>query len=96
MSKTHLLAKQVRPYEILICDLTGQKLFCGDWYYEENGKIYLYEAYHERRQAIKNAKYNYEALTNAQTQAEYKQMLKQYERDLLNAQLDQRFNEEGE
>lgn len=90
------LAKQVRPYEILICDLTGQKLFCGDWYYEENGKIYLYEAYHERRNRIKQEKFDYTQLAQAQTKEEYRKMLIQYERDVLANQLDERFYKEGE
>ena len=91
-----LLAKQVRPYEILMCSLTGQKLFCGDWYYEEDGKIYLYEAYHQRKQIIKDNKFNYSRLLMAQSKEEYKNMLKQYERDVLGSQLDERFNNEGE
>lgn len=90
------LAKQVRPYEILICNLTGQKLFCGDWYYEIDGKIYLYEAFHERRKRIKEEKFDYTQLAQAQSKEEYRKMLIQYERDVLANQLDKQFYEEGE
>lgn len=87
-----LLAKQVRPYEKMICSLTGQVLYCGDWYYEEDGKIYLYEAYHQRKQAIEEERFNYNKLIAAQSTIDYKNMLKQYEREVLAHKLDTQFD----
>lgn len=93
-SNKTLLAKQVRPYEKMICSLTGQVLYCGDWYYEENGKIYLYEAYHQRKEAIKKERFDYSKLVNAQNINDYKNQLKQYEKEVLGYKLDTRFDED--
>lgn len=88
-----LLAKQVRPYEKMICSLTGQVLYCGDWYYEdEDGKIYLYEAYHQRKQAIEEERFDYNKLMQAQSENDYKNMLKKYEREVLEQKLDTQFD----
>lgn len=94
--KKVLLAKQVRPYEKLICSLTGQILYAGDWYYEdeENHQIYLYEAYHQRREAIKKEKFDYSKLLEAQSLNDYKKILKQYEKETLAASLDDIFDKE--
>lgn len=89
-----LLAKQVRPYEKMICSLTGQTLYYGDWYYEEDGKIYLYEAYHQRKEAVKKEKFDYSKLIQAQNTNDYKNQLKQYEREVLEYKLDTQFDKD--
>lgn len=96
MSK-NLPLKAVQPYEILICNLTGQHMFCGDWYYEdENGKRYLYEAYHERKKRIKKETFNYDKLCEAKSTAEYKKILKTYQMQVLQDDLDELFEKESE
>ena len=89
-----LEAKQVRPYEKMICSLTGEVLYCGDWYYEEDGKIILYEAYHQRKEDIKKAEYDYSNLENIYSAIEYKNMLKEYEKIALENNLDEHFMNE--
>lgn len=77
--------KMVQPYEIIKCDLSGECMFAGDWYYETpTGQRYLYESYHELRKKMKNDAFSYNDLYNAKSQEEYKKMLKQYEKELTN------------
>lgn len=96
MSKTQLPLKTVQPYEILVCAISGQHMFGGDWYYEDtNGKTYLYEAYHQRKQAIKRNQFDFSKLLEAQSQTEYKQMLKHYQQQVIEADLDARFEQEN-
>lgn len=67
------------------CSLSGQFILFNDWYYEddENGKVYLYEAYWERRKEDEQKKFDYSKLFMAQQREEYKQELRKYEKEYI-------------
>lgn len=67
------------------CFLSGQFILFNDWYYEddETNKVYLYEAYWERRKYEEEQRFDYSKLLLAQRQEEYKEELKKYEREYL-------------
>lgn len=83
MAMKTLPLKMVQPYEIIKCDLSGDLMFAGDWYYYDAriDKRYLYEAYHHMRKEVKENAFDFNKLYQAQSVTEYKNILKAYEKE---------------
>ena len=80
-----LVLKELPAYEVRKCALSGQYMYGGDWYYEDDitGMAILYEVYHTRKAKQKEENFNYARLIKAQTREEYKEELKRYEKEVL-------------
>lgn len=70
--------------DFLKCDISGDIISYGDYYYEddEDGLIVKADVYHALKEEKKAAEFDYSKLNKAQSMLEYSEMLKEYERQL--------------
>ena len=81
-----LILKRVQYFNDWVkCDITGKTLLYGEYYYEDDTDGLVVDAvyYHQLKKERKEKEFDYSKLEKAQSQQEYKQMLKEYQRSFL-------------
>lgn len=81
-----VLARNLTPYEVRTCKLSGEKIIYGDYYYQDTEDPNLYikkSAYDRFDREQKENKFDYSKLEQLESQAEYEQYLKQAEQEYL-------------
>lgn len=82
-----ILNRNLQPYEVMTCKLTGKMIVYGDYYYEDtdDNTVVLAREYHKLKQkAVENKPEFQEQLNKAKSEQEYKNMLIEAERAFLN------------
>ena len=71
--------------EVMTCDASGEIMFNGDFYYEddETGKIISAKYYRSLKDEYRRDHWDQSALTRAQNEYDYKQEMKQAEQDYI-------------
>ena len=79
------LKRVVHFNEFIKCDISGDIIAYGDYYYEddEDGLIVKASVYGEMKREKKMEEFGYEKLEKAESQHEYRQALREYERQYL-------------
>lgn len=94
-----LRLKQVTmPYEFLKCHISGELIGFGDFYFEDDtdGLIVKQTVYHELKERRRQATFDYSKLERATSEREYREMLKQAQRQLkTDTLLDRKFQGDG-
>lgn len=81
-----LVLKRVLHFnDFLKCDVSREIIRYGDYYYEddEDGTIIKASVYGELKKQRKWEEYDYTKFNQAQSERDYRQMLRQYEREFL-------------
>lgn len=78
------LKRVVYDYEYRNCDISGEIIGYGDFYYEddEDGLVVKARVYHELKEREARERFDYSKLINAECQREYRELLKQAEKQL--------------
>lgn len=82
-----ILNRNLTPYEVMTCKLTGNLIVYGDYYYEdtEDNTVVLAREYDKlKKKSIASLPQYQELLLKAQNEQEYRQALDQAQRDYLN------------
>lgn len=82
-----ILNRNLQPYEVMTCRLTGKMIVYGDYYYEDtdDNTVVLAREYHKLKdKAIQNKPEFQEALNKAKSEQAYKKMLADAEKAFLN------------
>ena len=85
-----LVLKRIQYFTDWIrCQVTGEIMTYGEYYYEdtEDGFIVGALTYKEMKDAKKAEEFDYSKLEKAASEREYREMLKQYEREFKTAGL---------
>lgn len=79
------LKRVVNFNDFLRCKVSGDVIGYGDYYYEddEDGLIVKATVYKAMKREEKLRKFSYEKLEKAESQLEYRQALRDYEREFL-------------
>lgn len=80
-----MLHRMVDPFEVRKCDISGEMIVYGDFYYEdtEDGVTVKATEYKKLKDEMINNRFDRTLLNKAQSDAEYKQMLKKAEQEFL-------------
>ncbi len=81
-----LFLKRITHFnEWIKCQVSGEIMRYGDYYYEDDsdGLIVKATVYKEMMRTQKEREFDYSDLENAKSEKEYRQMLKQYEKEYL-------------
>lgn len=84
--------------DFMRCKISGEIISHGDYYYEddEDGLIVKATVYREMLDEKRNNEFDYSKLQKAETQREYQEALKEYERQFLSQTLlDRKVSHEG-
>lgn len=81
-----ILNRMTQPYEVRKCKVSGQFIVYGEWFYEddEDGVIIKSSVYKKMQQDARNKAFDYTLLEQAQSDKEYREMIKRAEKDFLN------------
>ena len=84
-----ILDRMIHPYEVRTCALTGSMIVYGDYFYEDNtdGICVLAREYIKLKRARQKESFDYSLLSQAQSEKEYANMLKQAEKEMLQMNL---------
>ena len=79
------LKRVTQPYEWERCHITGKYIVFGDYYYwdDEDELVVAADVYHNMQKEKREAEWDYSRLNQAQSEAEYSQILKEKTRDYL-------------
>lgn len=95
-----LFLKQITQlYEVRKCDISGEFIKYGDYFYEddEDKATVKFEVYRKMQADAKADLFDYSLLEKAKSQQEYNQMIKKAQRDYLHASiLDRQIAEKGQ
>lgn len=82
-----ILKRMTVPYEVRKCDLTGNFLVYGDYYYEDDidGKTISAIEYKKLQQEEKNQMFDYSLIEQAESEKEYRELMKRAQKDYLRA-----------
>lgn len=82
-----ILRRMIEPYEVRKCDMSGELIVYGDFYYEDDEDKTIVKAtvYKKKQQEARDAAFDYTLLQQAQSDREYRDMVKRAQRDYLNA-----------
>lgn len=83
-----ILKRMIYPYEVLKCKVSGEFIVYGDFYYEDDEDKTLVvksTVYKKMQQEARDAAFDYSLLQKAQSQKEYKELVKRAEKDYLRA-----------
>jgi len=80
------------PNEMLKCKVSGEKIYPGDYYYEddEDGMIVRADIYRQAIREKKEKEWDYTKLNIAESVRDYEEQLKEYEKNYLASTLLQR------
>lgn len=78
------LKRIVYDYEFMKCHISGELIGYGDFYYEDDtdGLIVKARVLHELKEKRRRERFDYSKLARARDQQEYKEILKEAERQL--------------
>lgn len=78
------LKRIVYEYEFMKCDISGELIGYGDFYYQDDkdGLIVKADVYHKIRQKARDEQFDYSKLNKARSESEYRDMLKKAEQQL--------------
>lgn len=80
-----VLKRVVNDYEFLKCQISKELIGYGDWYYQddEDGLIVKFTVYQRIKDKRKRDTFDYSLLEQANSEREYKEILKRAERELF-------------
>lgn len=79
------LHRNGRFNELYKCDVSEELIYPGDYYYkdDDDGLIVKATVYHDMLRVKKENEFDYSRLNRAESVRDYKEMLKEYEREFL-------------
>lgn len=83
-----VLKRMIYPYEVLKCKMSDKFIVYGDYYYEddEDPKLIISAVeYNKLKREAKIESFDYSLLAKAQSQKEYRELVKRAQRDYLRA-----------
>lgn len=74
-----------QPYEVRKCDISGEFIVYGDWYYEDDTdhKVIKATVYKKLQKEARDKKFDYTLLNRAKSEKEYRDAVKKAEKDFL-------------
>lgn len=80
-----ILKRMVEPYEVRRCDISGEYIIQGDFFYEDDidGTTVKASVYKKLQKEARDAAFDYTLLNQAKSEKEYAQALKKAEKEFL-------------
>ena len=84
-----MLHRMVDPFEVRKCDVSGEIIVYGDFYYEDtdDGVTVKATVYKKLKDEMENNRFDRTLLNKAQSDAEYKKMMQKAEQEYLKASI---------
>ena len=84
-----MLHRMVDPFEVRKCDVSGEMIVYGDFYYEDtdDGVTVKATVYKKLKDEMENNRFDRTLLNKAQSDAEYKKMMQKAEQEYLKASI---------
>ena len=82
-----ILKRIIHPYEVRKCDMTGELIIYGEYYYEDDvdGVVVKASEYKKKQQEARNNAFDYSLLAHAESDKEYRDAVKRAQQEYLDA-----------